>query len=137
MQAAFAPQAPREREEKSVDRRAPRNCGWAPLHAQLAVHHGELGSGRDDVHVVRLDRHPIFGLDHRHLGATAEQLCEHALVIGREVLDRNKGQAGVRRRAVQEFFEYVEATGRPADPDDRADPASAGAYSCTHLSPAT
>ena len=133
MQAAFSPQASASERKRRRSARAARSM-TGPLHSKLAVHHGELGARRNDVHIVELDRHPILGFDHGHRGATAEQLCKHTLVIGREVLDRDKGQA-VSGGTPQELLEYVEAAGRPADANDRADLRSA--FAGLHLSRAT
>ncbi len=108
-----------ERDEEPVDHGLPLLRRHRHPHAQPAALDRERGVGRDDVEVVALDRHPVRGLQHRHLGVAAEQLREHARALGHQVLDQDEGHAAVRRQVLEEGLVGLEPARRGADADDQ------------------
>jgi hypothetical protein len=48
-----------------------------------------------------------------------QELGERAVVVRREVLHDDDGQAAVRGHMSEEFLQRLEPAGRTADPDDR------------------
>jgi hypothetical protein len=59
----------------------------------------------------------VCSLHHLHRGVARQQLNQHALVGGVEVLDENEGEAGFRRQHRKQFLHRFEAASRRADPD--------------------
>nr|WP_310496833.1 hypothetical protein [Sandarakinorhabdus sp.] len=108
-----------QRLEKGVDRPAAiaRRRGMDDPETTAADGHG--GIGRDDEHAVRLDRHAVCRLDHVHGGEFADQLCQHAFVIGREMLDKHESHAGIGWQGSEKAFERLEAARRSAYPDSQ------------------
>src|SRR6185369_1966034 len=82
----------------------------APLDLQV---HG----GRNDVDVVRLNGSTIASLIDRHRCDGREERGEDALVRRIEVLHEHERRAGVRRQALQQLFEGIDAAGGGADAD--------------------
>src|SRR6266850_3306344 len=84
----------------------------APFHA-----HGD--ARRNDIDVIRLRGYLIRDLGDGHDRGAGKDLREHAGVGGVEVLDEDKGHAGIGRQGVQELGERFEPARRCAYPDDR------------------
>ncbi len=71
----------RDWKKKSIGKRWPRGTtGSSRCSAPLQKCHVVVG--RDDVGAVDLDRHAVFHLKHLHAGVVANQLAEHAFVVG-------------------------------------------------------
>ena len=67
---------------------------------ELAVENGQVGIGRDYVNAVRLDLHPVFRLDDRHLGMPRRSSGIMPLCVGSRCWTRTKAVipvAGDRR----------------------------------------
>ena len=69
--------------------------------------------------MVGFDCHSVLCLVDRHLRSLGEKLGQHALMFRIEVLDEDKGHAGICREAPKELGECLQATGGGADADDR------------------
>lgn len=69
--------------------------------------------------MVRFDPHPVPHLGDGHSGGAGEDLRQVALVPGIEVLHEKEGHAAVRRQALQEPLEDLQAARRRTDPHDR------------------
>ena len=103
-----------ERKKKSIGRFRPRGdaCGRrcsAPCRSDMSLF------GRDHVDVVGLDLQPVLGLRDRHGRRALQQLDQHALVRGVEVLDDDEGHAAVLGHAAEELLERLQPAGRGAD----------------------
>ena len=79
----------------------------------------EIGTRRNEIDMLALERHPVCCLLHLHRRMAGQQIDHHALVRRIEMLDQNEGHAGVGRERVEEPPEGIEAAGRGAEPDDR------------------
>ena len=66
---------------------------------QGAVADRQIGSGRNDIEVVALDRHSIRCLPHIHRRVAGQQLHHHAFVGRIEMLDEDEGHAAAARAA--------------------------------------
>ena len=86
---------------------------------EFGAAHLHLHVGRDHVDVPGLDRHAFLGLHHPQRRLDAEQRHQRALVVGREVLDEDDGDALRLAAGAQNLGERLEAAGRRADADDR------------------
>jgi len=86
---------------------------------QLAIEHGKIMAGWNDVAVIGLDFHAVDGLAHGHRGVAGEQLNHHAFVGGVEVLNEDKRHAGGGRQRVEQLAAGIKAARRGADADDR------------------
>lgn len=79
------------------------------LYAHSALLDPQRGVGRDDRDPVRIDLHIVRGLLDGHLGAPRQQLRQGGRMIGSQVLDDNKGDAGIGRHVVEECFERLQS----------------------------
>jgi len=109
-----------ERGEEAVDGDPERLGGHR--EAQPAGGEGERGVGRDQVDVIGLDEHAVRDLGEHHGGVLREDLGEHALVVGREVLHQDERRAGVDGHGVEEPLVRLEPARRGADADDDEGP---------------
>ena len=85
---------------------------------QGVIGNGHGGVGWDDVKMVRLDDHAIRDFLHTHGGFLGEELGEHAVMLGIEMLNENESHACVGGKIAYEFGERFDATGRRADSGD-------------------
>jgi len=69
--------------------------------------------------MLRFDQLAVSCADHRHLGSAAEDLGQHAFVVGGKVGHDDKGQAVVSRRGSEELLKRFDATGRGTDAHNR------------------
>lgn len=99
----------REREEEVVDGPAQP----ARLHELGEFEHAlldrEPAAGGDDVDGVALDVLASLALQHVQIGMPIQELRQHALVIGIEVLDDDEGHAGRRLGARQHLPQGFQA----------------------------
>jgi hypothetical protein len=79
--------------EEHVDGNVPTRDALARRHAQMTIVHRERHAGRNDVHVVRLDRHGLADLPYRHARGALEDFGGAALVLGRQMKDHHEGHA--------------------------------------------
>jgi hypothetical protein len=84
----------------------------------VAVEHGELLAGRDDIDGVGQDAGLLDDLAHGHGGVTLKQLGEGAFVLGGKMNDDDEGQAAVGRHPREKGLERGNAAGRSAQADD-------------------
>ena len=108
-----------QRLEKEVDRAQRRARLLARLQLQHARANAQLGVGRYDVDVIRLDAQIVRDLAHRHDRGAREQLGQRTFVQRVKVLHQDEGHAGVHRQMREQLGESLQATGRGADADDR------------------
>ncbi len=87
----------------------------------------EAHPGWDDVHVVALDARPLRHGHDRELRGARQDVGEAALVLRREVLHDDVGEAAVRQDALEEALERLEAARRRADAHDEETLALRGA----------
>ena len=86
---------------------------------QSAVADGEIGSGRNDIEMLALDRHAIRCLPHRHRRVPGQQVHHHAFVGRIEMLDQDEGHAAIGRQRVHKLPASIKAARRGAYSDDR------------------
>ena len=86
----------------------------------------DVGVGRDDVDVVRLDRGAVLGLADRHRRGLGQRVAQEARVGGIEVLDEDERHPAVGGEVLEELGERLEPPGRGADADDREPGAGRG-----------
>src|SRR5690242_6166469 len=86
---------------------------------QCTVTDGEIGPGRNDVEMVRLDRHSIRRLSHGHRRVACQQVHHHALVRRVEMLNQNEGHAVAGWQCRYELPAGIKSTGRCTYPDDQ------------------
>jgi hypothetical protein len=55
--------------------------------------------------MIGFDPHPVLDAMDLHLCVSSQQLVHHAFKIGRQMLDDDKGHAGVRRQILKKLFE--------------------------------
>ena len=77
-------------------------------HLELAVQDGQVRIGRNHVDAIRLNLHPIFHLDDRHLGVPPKQFRHHALVRRLKVRHQDERQAGIRGQVGEELLECLQ-----------------------------
>ena len=82
---------------------------------KLAIVHEQFFPRRHDIDMIRFDFLVMVGLADRHPRAAGEDLG-HQTVLGRiEMLDDDKGHAGIRRHRLKEQFQGLQPPGRSAD----------------------
>ena len=107
-----------ERRKKSNGRRAP----WRSARfreAQRAVADREIGTRRNEIDMLALERHPVRRLLYFHRRMAGQQIDHHARMRRIEMLDQNEGHAGAGRERVEQPADSIKAAGRGAEPDDR------------------
>ncbi len=108
-----------KREEEVVDGPA-QPAGLHELREfEDAVLDGEAPPRRDDVDLVALDPLAALALEHLQFGVPVEELGQHALVVGVEVLDDDEGHARREAGPGEHLPQRLEPSRRGADPDDR------------------
>lgn len=108
-----------ERQEKIVDGPA-QTPGLHELREfEDAVLDRQAPPGRDDVDRVARDPLAALALEHRQPGVPVEELRQHALVVGVEVLDDDEGHAGGWPGARQHLAQGLEPARRCADAHHR------------------
>ncbi len=108
-----------ERAEEEVDRQVEPARRGLRQEVQHAVEDRHVLVGRDHVDVVALYRGAILGLRHRHRRRALEQLDQHPLVRGVEVLHDDEGHPRAHRYVAEELFERLEPAGGGSHADDR------------------
>ena len=86
---------------------------------QSAIADRQIGPGRDDIEVVRLEQRSICGLAHSHPGVAGQQVHHHALVVRIKMLDEDESHAVPGRKGFDELSAGVEAACRRTYPDDQ------------------
>ena len=109
----------RQRVQQKVERQARTVTRLGLREVQGAVADGQIGSGRNDIEVVALDRHSIRRLPHGHRRVAGQQVHHHAFVGRIEMLDQDEGHAVAGGQRVHKLPAGIEATRRGAYSDDR------------------
>ena len=109
----------RQRVQQKVERQARAMTRLGLREVQGAVADGEIGSGRNDIEVVALDRHSVRRLPHGHRRVAGQQVHHHAFVGRIEMLDQDEGHAVAGGQRVHELPAGIEAARRGAYSDDR------------------
>jgi hypothetical protein len=104
--------------KEDVDRQRPLLMSVLLAQEQTAAGDDHLVLGRDQIDVLRLDRHPVLHEMDRQLGVPRQELVHHALEVGRQVLNDHERQARSLGQVVEEAFDRFEAAGGGADPHD-------------------
>ena len=86
--------------------------GWRRRSEVQAIRRdGERAVARNDVDVVRLDRHTVGNFDHRHLAAAVEHGGERAVVRWIEMLDDDIGDAAAALEQRHQGLQRADAAG--------------------------
>jgi len=109
----------RQRVQQKVERQARAVTRLGVREVQGAVGDRQVGSGRNDVKVVALDRHAIGRLPDRHRGVSGQQVHHHAFVGRIEMLDQDKGHAVAGGQRLYKLPAGIKATRRGAYSDNR------------------
>ena len=109
----------RQRVQQKVERQARTVTRLRLREVQGAVADRQIGSGRNDIEVIALDRHSIRRLPHGHRRVAGQQVHHHAFVGRIEMLDQDEGHAVAGRQRAHELSAGIEAARRGTDPDDR------------------
>src|SRR5207302_1913653 len=78
---------------------------------------GEIGLGRDHVHVIALDHHAVTGFLNRHARVFGEQLDHEACMVRIEVWNQREGDPAVGGDRAHESLERLQPAGRGSDGD--------------------
>src|SRR5208282_4079563 len=78
----------------------------------------EIGTRRNEIDMLWLERHPVCCLLYLHRSMAGQQIDHHARMRRIEMLDQNEGHAGAGRERSKQPPEGVEAAGRGTEPDD-------------------
>lgn len=85
------------------------------------MHHAatdrQISAGRNHVKLVWFDRHAVGRLTHLHRGMAGQELDQHALMGGVEMLDQNQRHAVTGGQCVEQFAARIQAAGRRPDAD--------------------
>ena len=109
----------REAFEKEVDRMAFEPVGGLVADEQRIAGKRNVLTRSIDVHAIALKAHLVVDLAHFHVRARAEDRGHQAFMIGRQVLDEDKGHARFRRHGFEQLYEGLQPAGGRADTDDR------------------
>ena len=112
----------RQRVQQEIERQARAVTRLGLREVQGAVTDGKIGSGRNDIEMVALDRHSVRCLPHGHRRVAGQQVHHHAFVGRIEMLDQDEGHAVAGRQRVHQLPAGIEAARRGADADDREIP---------------
>ena len=87
---------------------------------QGAVYKRHVAVGRDNVDAIGFYRHAVFDFNDGHAGAVLNKFGEQAFVVGCQVLNQNKGHAGVNvdGHAGKERLKSRQAPRRGTDADN-------------------
>lgn len=101
----------RQGPEKVVDGDAEPRYFLGLQQVQLVVHDGHVAVGRNHENRVRLHQHSVPHLHDLHFREAAQEIAQDALVRRIEVLNQDKGHAGVRRQVGEELLESLQTSG--------------------------
>ena len=122
---ARGPHIFRQRVQQKVERQARTVTRLGLRKVQGAVADRQIGSGRNDIEVVALERHSIRRLPHGHRRVAGQQVDHHAFVGRIEMLDQDEGHADAGWQRVHELPASIKATRRGAYADNREVPTAA------------
>ena len=100
-----------QRGEERVDRRVLRPIVGPWSQIEVAIGEPHLYVWRSHVQVIWLHAHAVGDLKDRHRRVTREERWQCALVLRRQMLDEDEGEAGLRRQCADHAREGLEATG--------------------------
>src|ERR1700728_4993528 len=73
---------------------------------------------RWNIDSVRLNMHPVRGLDHRHGSPAAEDFRQHAFVCRRQMQNHHESHAAVGAHVIEKNTKRVDAASGGTDADD-------------------
>lgn len=117
-----------ERTHEVVDRAVLSEFLGSRRELQVAVGEHEILPRGDDVDVIRLHRRVIGDLHHRHRRGPVQDLRQHAVIGGRQMLDDDEGHTHIGGERVEQRHDRFEAARRCADRDDRKGQGLLGCY---------
>ena len=79
----------------------------------------EIGTRRNEIDVLALERHPVRRLLYRHRRMAGQQIDHHARMRRIKMLDQNERHAGAGREGSQQPAGSIKAASRGAEPDHR------------------
>ena len=106
-----------QRAEEQVDRRPSPARLVKFRDGDLVVGDVQPAVGRDDIDVIRLQRHRILDLQHGHIGARGQNAGHLAAHIRIEMHDDDEGRAGFFGQRSEQMLQRADAAGRGADAD--------------------
>lgn len=92
-------------------------AGVVFAEVQVALVDDHVVARGDEVDVVGQYLHLVARLDNGHLGLLAQDLGQHAAVVGRKVLDHDERAAANARHRVEELLEHLQPARACADAD--------------------
>jgi hypothetical protein len=99
----------RERAQEQINRSLQAPALNRTGDAKLAVDEGHVGIGRQDVNVIRPNRHLIRGFDHGHLRVTPNQFGHQTFMMRVEMRNEDECDAAIGRHGGKKTFERLES----------------------------
>ncbi len=107
-----------DRKNRSIGR-------WRPLASvrgesfRTPFKQAHIVIGRNDVDVIRLQRHSVPHLGHRHSAYPRKDIGGEASMLWIQMLNDNEGDSHFRRKLLQQFGHRRQTAGRCADANNR------------------
>ena len=95
-----------------------RPCTLPRLKLQDAIRHAQVGIGRNDIDVVRLDRLIIRHFAHWKRSGPRQDIRQRAVARWIEMLHQHESHAGICRQMLKQLRERLQPAGRGADADN-------------------
>ncbi len=109
----------RQRAQEEVERQARAVALPRFRELQGTAADREIGTRRNEIDMLALERHPVRCLLYLHRRMAGQQLDHHARMRRIEMLDQNEGHTGAGRERGEQPAEGIKAARRGAEPDDR------------------
>ena len=109
----------RQRAQEEVERQARAVTLPRFREAEGTALDREIGTRRNEIDMLALERHPVCCLLYLHRRMAGQQIDHHARMRRIEMLDQNEGHAGAGRERGEQPPEGIEAARRGAEPNDR------------------
>ena len=105
----------RQRQHEKIYRQT-QDARRRPLEQmQAAAQNRQILVGRNHIHRARREGHAVSRLNHRQRRAAREQLGQHALAGGIEMLNHHKRHAAIGRHGAEKLLQRFKTTRRRAD----------------------
>ena len=109
----------RQRMQQEIEGQTRSVARFRARKLKMAAADGQIGSGRDDIDMLPLDRHSIHGLLNGHRRMTRQQVHHHAFMGRIEMLDQDERHAAGGGNCIHELSAGVQAARRGSYPNDR------------------